>query len=228
MKVLVVEDELPLARTIRRGLNDAGFTVDLVHDGGDGVWAATESPYDAIVLDLMLPTIDGHRVLELLRERGVWTPVLVLTARHGSRSQAAALDIGADDYLTKPFDFVVLVAHLRALIRRGAPARPVVLRAGDLSLDPARRRVRRGDTSINLTSREFAVLEYLVRHSGEVVSKSAIMANVWDANYEGEPNIVEVYVRYLRRKIDLPFGRQSIQTVRGAGYRLSDDLVTNA
>ena len=217
-----MEDEAPLARTVQRGLIAAGFAVDLAPDGDDALWAAGETAYDVIVLDLMLPTIDGHRVIELLRERAVWTPVLVLTARPGTGSQVSALDSGADDYLTKPFDFPVLVARLRALVRRGAPARPHVLMVGALRLDPARRTVTRADVDIRLTAREFEVLEFLMRRKGEVVSKTEIMTNVWDAHYEGDPNIVEVYVRHLRRKIDLPFGADSIRTVRGAGYLLDE------
>ncbi|MBA2559271.1 MAG: response regulator transcription factor [Propionibacteriales bacterium] len=223
MKVLVVEDEVGLAHTLRRGLGAEGFTVDLVHDGEEGVWAATEGVYDVIVLDIMLPKLNGYQVVERLRRDGVWTPVLMLTAKEGPCDVADAFDIGADDYLTKPFDFVVLVARLRALVRRGGPERPVVLSAGDLTLDPVRRKVARGDVGISLTPREFGVLEFLMRKRGDVVSKTQIMQNVWDAHFDGDPNIVEVYVRYLRRKIDVPFERTSIQTVRGAGYRLVYD-----
>lgn len=223
VRVLVVEDEVGLARALRRGLVADGFTVDLVHDGVDGLWAATEQPYDVIVLDLMLPALNGFQVLEQLRDREVWTPVLMLTATEGTVTQADALDIGADDYLTKPFEFVLLVARLRALVRRGGSTRRTVLRTGSLVMDPARRRVMRGEVDISLTPREFAVLEYLLRNSGDVVSKSQIMQNVWDENFDGDANIVEVYIRYLRKKVDLPFGRRSIQTVRGVGYRISDE-----
>lgn len=223
MKVLVVEDEVGLAHTLRRGLGAEGFTVDVVHDGEDGVWAATEGVYDVIVLDIMLPKLNGYQVVERLRRDGVWTPVLMLTAKEGPCDVADAFDIGADDYLTKPFDFVVLVARLRALVRRGGPERPVVLSAGDLTLDPVRRKVARGDVDISLTPREFGVLEFLMRKRGDVVSKTQIMQNVWDAHFDGDPNIVEVYVRYLRKKIDVPFERTSIQTIRGAGYRLAHD-----
>jgi DNA-binding response OmpR family regulator len=223
MRVLVVEDERRLAETVRRGLANDGFAVDVVHTGTDAVWAATEEPYDVIVLDIMLPGLNGYRVVEQLRSEGVWTPVLMLTAKDGEYDQADAFDIGADDYLTKPFSFVVLVARLRALVRRGAPERPTVLCAGDLSLDPARRRVRRAETDLALTPREFALLEFLLRHRGDVVTKGQILQNVWDSAYEGDPNIVEVYVRYLRLKIDVPFERHAIETVRGAGYRLAAD-----
>ncbi|WP_432840767.1 response regulator transcription factor [Dactylosporangium sp. CA-092794] len=226
MRLLVVEDEVGLAETIRDGLATDGFTVDLVHTGVDGLWAAAERPYgayDAIILDIMLPGLSGYEVCRRLREREVWTPVLMLTAKDGEYDQADALDLGADDYLTKPFSFVVLVARLRALIRRGAPQRPVVLSAGDLRLDPARRRVTRGDDEIAVTPREFALLEFLLRSAGDVLTKSAIMENVWDAAFDGGPNIVEVYIGYLRKKIDQPYGRTAIQTVRGVGYRLDPD-----
>ncbi len=223
MRVLVVEDEVGLAGALRRGLVADGFAVDVVHDGVDGLWAATEQPYDVIVLDLMLPALNGFQVLEQLRDREVWTPVLMLTATEGTVTQADAFDIGADDYLTKPFEFVLLVARLRALARRGGSTRPAVLRAGSLVLDPARRRVMRGEVDISLTPREFGVLEYLLRNSGDVVTKSQIMQNVWDENFDGDANIVEVYIHYLRKKVDLPFGRRSIQTVRGMGYRISDE-----
>jgi len=221
MRILVVEDEPRLADTIRRGLGNEGFTVDVAHDGVDGLWSACELPYDVIVLDIMLPGMHGYAVLEELRRRGVWTPVLMLTAKDGEYDQADALDLGADDYLTKPFSFVVLVARLRALIRRGAPERPVVMAAGDLTLDPARRRVARGGAEIDLTPREFGLLEFLMRHRDDVVSKAQILEGVWDPAFTGDPNVVEVYVRYLRQKIDVPFGRRAIETVRGMGYRLS-------
>jgi DNA-binding response OmpR family regulator len=221
MRILVVEDEPRLADTIRRGLGNEGFSVDVAHDGVDGLWSACELPYDVIVLDIMLPGMHGYAVLEELRRRGVWTPVLMLTAKDGEYDQADALDLGADDYLTKPFSFVVLVARLRALIRRGAPERPVVMAAGDLTLDPARRRVARGGSEIDLTPREFGLLEFLMRHRDDVVSKAQILEGVWDPAFTGDPNVVEVYVRYLRQKIDVPFGRRAIETVRGMGYRLS-------
>ena len=223
VKVLLVEDEEGFAQTVTRGLRAEGFTVDHTANGIDGLWRAREHVYDVIVLDLMLPGLNGYAVCEKLRDSGVWTPILMLTAMDDVYDQVNAFDLGADDYLTKPFAFQVLVARLRALIRRGAPERPAVLEAGDLSLDPARRRVTRGATEIRLTPREFGLLEFLIRHRGDVLSKTAILDGVWDANYDGDPNVVEVYVGYLRRKVDQPFGRSAIQTVRGAGYRLAED-----
>ncbi|RPF28024.1 response regulator transcription factor [Georgenia muralis] len=223
MRVLMVEDEVRLADTVRRGLAAEGFNVEVVHDGVEGLWRARENAYDVIVLDIMLPGLNGYKVCEQLRAAGVWTPVLMLTAKDGEYDQADAFDLGADDYLTKPFSFIVLVARLRALIRRGAPERPAVLAAGDLSLDPARRRVERGGQELSLTPREFGLLEFLLRHRGDVVSKTEILEGVWDAHYDGDPNVVEVYIGYLRRKIDLPFGRRAIETVRGVGYRLAHD-----
>jgi DNA-binding response OmpR family regulator len=223
VRVLVVEDEVRLAETVRQGLTAEGFNVEVVHDGTDGMWAATEGAYDVIVLDIMLPGLNGYRVCEQLRAAGVWTPVLMLTAKDGEYDQADAFDLGADDYLTKPFSFIVLIARLRALVRRGAPARPAVLTAGDLTLDPARRRVERGGEEVRLTPREFSVLAYLMRRAGDVVSKVEILENIWDAHYDGDPNIVEVYIGYLRRKIDQPYDRTSIETLRGMGYRLARD-----
>jgi DNA-binding response OmpR family regulator len=223
MRVLVVEDELGLAETLRRGLVADGFSVDVMHNGEDAIWAATESTYSAIVLDIMLPKVNGYRVVEQLREQGNWTPIMMLTAKDGDYDQTDAFDLGADDYLTKPFSFIVLIARLRALIRRGAPERPVVLSAGDLTLDPARRRVQRADTLLTLTPREFGLLEYLMHNAGDVVTKAQILDAVWDPAFDGEPNIVEVYIRYLRRKVDLPFGRHAIETARGMGYRLAPD-----
>ncbi|MCU7730223.1 response regulator transcription factor [Actinoplanes sp. KI2] len=226
MRMLVVEDEVGLAETLRDGLTGAGFVVDVVHDGVDGLWQATETPhgaYDVIVLDIMLPGLSGYEVCRQLRAREVWTPILMLTAKDGEYDQADAFDLGADDYLTKPFSFVVLIARLRALIRRGAPERPAVLAAGDLSLDPGQRKVWRGGEAVAVTPREFAMLEFLLRHQGQAVTKRAILENVWDAHFAGDPNIVEVYIGYLRKKIDHPFGRASIETVRGAGYRIVPD-----
>ncbi|WP_432492996.1 response regulator transcription factor [Kineococcus auxinigenes] len=223
MKVLVVEDEVALAETLRRGLSAEGFSVDVAHDGREGLWRAGEFTYDVVVLDLMLPLRNGYEVCRDLRAAGVWTPVLVLTAKDGEYDEVDALDLGADDFLTKPFSFPVLVAHLHALVRRGAPERPVELRAGDLRLDPTTRRVHRGATPIELTAREFDLLHHLLRHRDEVVSKARILDAVWDPHACTDPNVVEVYVRYLRRKVDLPFERASIQTVRGAGYRLAAD-----
>ncbi|MGN6415488.1 response regulator transcription factor [Flexivirga sp.] len=223
MRVLIVEDEHRLAQAIAAGLTADGFTVDTAPDGAEGLWKATEQAYDVIVLDIMLPKVNGYDVVKRLRAEQLWTPVLMLTAKDGEYDEADALDLGADDYLTKPFSYVVLLAHLRALIRRGAPARPVILSAGDLVLDPATRRCARGEQEISLTPREFALLEFLLRRHDQVVSKSDMLANVWDEFYEGDPNIVEVYIGYLRKKIDAPFGRASIQTVRGVGYRLLSD-----
>ncbi len=223
MRVLVVDDEVRLADGIRAGLQAEGFAVDVAHDGVDGLWYAREHPYDAIVLDLMMPGMSGWKVCETLRAEQDWTPVLMLTAKDGEWDQVDALDAGADDYVTKPFSFPVLVARLRALVRRGSRERPTVLQAGDLRLDPAERRVWRGEDLLDLTSREFTVLEYLMRHAGQVLSKRDVIANVWDDDFAGDPNIVEVYVGHLRRKVDRPFGRTAIETVRGAGYRLDAD-----
>jgi DNA-binding response OmpR family regulator len=220
VRVLVVEDEPHIASAVQRGLLAEGFTVDVVDNGLDGLWRAREFDYDAVVLDIMLPGRNGYDVCRDLRSSNVWTPILMLTAKDGEYDEADALDLGADDYLTKPFSLVVLAAHLRALLRRGAPARPSVLQAADLRLDPAAHRCWRGAVEIALTPREFAVLEYLLRHLESVVSKREILANVWDEEFAGDPNIVEVYVGYLRRKIDQPFRRTSIETVRGVGYRM--------
>ncbi|MGH3631423.1 MAG: response regulator transcription factor [Sciscionella sp.] len=216
----MVEDDNRLAEAIGAGLRADGFAVDIAADGEAGLHRARVSEPDAVVLDIMLPKLSGYEVVRRLRAEQVWVPVLMLTAKDGEYDEADALDLGADDYLSKPFSYVVLLAHLRALIRRGGPARPVVLTAGDLTLDPARRRCTRDDTPVTLTPREFAVLEYLMQHRDQVVSKNDILSGVWDAFYDGDPNIVEVYIGYLRRKIDAPFARQSIQTVRGAGYRI--------
>ena len=220
MRVLVIEDEVALAEAVRDGLTAEGYDVDIVHDGADGLWRAREGSYDAIVLDILLPGMNGYKVCETLRDEGVWTPILMLTAKDGEWDEAEALDTGADDFLSKPFSFVVLLARLRALFRRGAPPRPAVLELGPLRLDPGTRRLERGDDVIKLTAREFAVLEFLIRRRGEVVSKAEILDNVWDFAFDGDPNIVEVYIRHLRTKIDEPFGRQAIHTIRGAGYRL--------
>ncbi|MDQ3660029.1 MAG: response regulator transcription factor [Actinomycetota bacterium] len=223
MRVLVVEDEKRLAAGLKKGLQAEGFATDIALTGTDGLWMAREHPYDAIVLDIMLPGMNGFRVCATLREEGIWKPILMLTAKGGDLDEAEALDTGADDYLTKPFSYVVLMARLRALIRRGAQERPAVLEAGDLRFDPAARRATRGDATIDLTAREMGLLEFLLRHKGEVVSKSEILDHVWDYNFEGDQNIVEVYVRHLRNKLDRPFGRDAIQTLRGAGYRLATD-----
>ncbi|GAA3861181.1 response regulator transcription factor [Streptomyces sp. NPDC003631] len=221
MRVLVIEDERGLAEAIVDGLAEEGFVADVVYEGVEGLWRAVHEPYDVIVLDLMLPGMSGYEVLKRLRAADVWTPVIVLTAKDGEYDEADALDLGADDYLSKPFSYVVLVARLRALLRRGAPARPAVLSAGDLALDPAGHRCHRAGREITLTAREFTLLEFLLRHPDEVVSKTDILEHVWEEDFDGDTNIVEVYVGYLRRKIDAPFGRRTIETVRGAGYRLS-------
>lgn len=218
--MLVVEDDERMARAIQRGLQSEGFAVDVALDGTDGLWHATEFTYDALVLDVMLPGIDGYELCRRLRAAGNWAPILVLTARDGELDETRALDLGADDYLAKPFSYQVLVARLRALLRRGRPARPTVLAAGDLRLDPATHAVWRGDTPVALSPRQFAVLELFMRRPGEVLSKTVILEHVWDFAYEGDPNIVEVYVGQLRRRIDEPFGRQSLQTIRLVGYRL--------
>ncbi|MCP4961728.1 MAG: response regulator transcription factor [Actinomycetia bacterium] len=221
MRVLVVEDELAMADSIRRGLEAEGMAVDVAHDGETGLWMARENSYDVILLDIMLPKINGYVVCKTLRDEENWTPVLMLTAKQGEFDEAEGLDTGADDYVTKPFSFVVLLARLRALVRRKVAERPTVLTIGDLVLDPASREVARGDVPIDVTAREFSILEHLMRRPGEVVSKTAILDAVWDLNFDGDTNIVEVYVSSLRKKIDAPFGRKSIQTVRGAGYRLN-------
>ena len=223
MRILVVDDEPRLVEGLRRGLEADGFAVDVAASGTDGLWLAREQPHDAIVLDIMLPGINGYRICQTLRAEGVWTPIIMLTAKDGEWDEVEALDTGADDYLTKPFSHAVLVARLRALIRRGARDRPAVLAAGDLRLDPASRRAWRGATELCLTTRELALLEFLLRRRGEVLSKAEILAHVWNFDFDGDPNIVEVYVRHLREKLDRPFGRASIETIRGAGYRLAGD-----
>ena len=220
MRVLVVEDEPAMAEALRSGLEAEGFAVDVAVDGEAGLWMATEHPYDVILLDIMLPERNGYQVCRALRDAEIWTPVLMLTAKDGELDEAEALDTGADDYVSKPFAFVVLLARIRALLRRGASERPAELVAGDLRLDPAGHKAYRGDVEIDLTAREFSILEFLMRRVGEVASKADIMAHVWDFAFDGDPNIVEVYVRSLRKKVDLPFDRKSIETVRGAGYRL--------
>ena len=223
MRVLVVEDEPRLAVGLRNGLVAEGFAVDVATDGVEGLWMARENPHDVIVLDLMLPGMDGHEICRTLRTEGDWTPILVLTARDGERDQVRALDAGADDYLTKPFSYAVLLARLRALLRRGARERPAVLAVGDLTLDPASRRVTRAGEEVVLTARELAVLEYLMRRAGEMVSKRDVLDHVWDYDFEGDQNIVEVYVAHLRNKLDRPYGRRSIRTLRGVGYQLVPD-----
>jgi two-component system OmpR family response regulator len=223
VKLLLVEDDRKLATAVRRGLEAEGFAVEVAHDGLDGVWLATEASFDLVVLDIMLPGRNGYQICADLRAAGRWMPILMLTAKAGDLDEAEALDTGADDFLTKPFSFPVLVARIRALLRRASGCQPVPVEVGDLCLDPTGRRVRRGASTIELTAREFDVLEYLVRRAGQVRSKDEILAGVWHHDFEGDPNIVEVYVRRLRRKVDEPFGRHSIETVRGAGYRLVGD-----
>lgn len=223
MRILLVEDEAKLAAYVKRGLEREGFAVDIAGDGEQGLWLASSEPYDVIVLDIMLPKLNGFRVCAELRQRQVWTPILMLTAKDGEYDEAEALDTGADDFLSKPFSFVVLLARLRALIRRGTGERPVVMVAGGLRLDPSQRRVFVGDREVELTPTEFCVLQQLMRQPGDVLSKRDILGSCWDWAFEGDPNIVEVYIRRLRTKIDIPFGRTCLQTVRGAGYRLNVD-----
>jgi two-component system OmpR family response regulator len=217
VRLLVVEDEARLASALRRGLQAEGFAVDIAADGLDGLDMARHGGYDAMILDVMLPRLSGYRVVRQLRAEERWLPVLMLSAKDGEYDQADGLDCGADDYLTKPFSYVVLLARLRALLRRGVVERPAVLTHGDLELDPAQRRVTVAGREVALTAREFTLLEYLLRRAGEVVSKTELLDHVWDAALETAPNAVEVYVGYLRRKI----GRERLETVRGAGYRLA-------
>jgi two-component system OmpR family response regulator len=223
VRILVVEDGLKLAGLLRRGLEEEGYAVDVVQTGADAVWAGTENPYDAIVLDVMLPDIDGFAVCRRLREGDRWAPIIMLTARDAVVDRVAGLDAGADDYLTKPFAFSELLARLRALIRRGPGERPAVLLVGDLALDPAAHRVTRGSTAVDLTAREFALLEYLMRRPGQVLTRTQILEHVWDFGFEADSNVVDVYIRYLREKVDRPFGLATIETVRGSGYRLRED-----
>ena len=220
MRILVVEDEVALAASIRRGLEADGFDVDVVHDGADGLWRAREGVYAAIVLDIMLPGMNGYEVCRTLRAEEIWTPILLLTAKGGEYDEAEGFELGADDYLRKPFSPVVLSARLRALARRGAASPALVLRAGELTFDPPPRRCCRRDTEIAQTPREQAVLAALLRRSPEVVAKRDLLDEVWGIDFEGDPNIVEVYVGYLRRKIDRPFDTDSVRTVRGIGYQV--------
>ena len=222
MRVLVVEDEIKMASLIRRGLRSEGLAADVAIKGEDALWMAGSTAYDAIILDVMLPGIDGFETCRSLREQGIWAPVLMLTARDAVDDRVAGLDGGADDYLTKPFSFAELLARLRALARRGPVERPAVLEVGDLRLDPAARRVWRGDTEVSLSAKEFQLLETFMRHPGEVLSRYQLLEHAWDYDYENRSNIVDVYVRYLRDKIDRPFGLHTLETVRGAGYRLDD------
>jgi two-component system OmpR family response regulator len=223
VKLLLVEDDAKIAGAIARGLEAEGFDVEVAHDGNDGLWRATEHGYDLIVLDILLPGRNGYQVCAALRAAGDWTPILMLTAKDGELDEAEGLDTGADDYMTKPFSFPVLVARIRALLRRPVGAQTVPMAVGDLRIDPPARRAWRGSTELQLTAREFSVLEFLVRRAGQVLSKADILAGVWADDFEGDPNIVEVYVGRLRRKIDGPDRRRTIETVRGAGYRMSAD-----
>ena len=223
MKLLLVEDDEKIAATVKRGLEAEGFSVELAADGNEGLWRATEGSYDLLVLDIMLPGRNGYRLCADLRAADNWTPILMLTAKDGDLDEAEALDTGADDYLTKPFSFPVLVARIRALLRRTPDHKPAPVSVGDLRIDPAQRRVWVGEQERTLTTREFDVLEFLVRRAGRVLSKEEILAGVWDDDFDGDPNIVEVYVLRLRRKLEGPHGRHRIQTIRGAGYRVVDD-----
>ena len=225
MRLLLVEDEVTLAASLRRGLNADGFAVEMAEDGKRGLWLAQNMEFDIIVLDLMLPGMSGFSVCRTLREERNWTPILVLTAKTGEFDEIESLDVGADDFLVKPFSYPVLLARIRSLLRRGVRERPTVLEVGGLRLDPASRSCWRGSTPIELTPREFDLLEYLMRYHDQVVTKSEILNHVWDPEYDGNSNIVEVYVRYLRRKIDRPFSVETIVTVPGSGYRLQDHAV---
>ena len=220
MRVLVVEDEPRMATLLQRGLREEGYAVDVAHDGTDGLWLGTEQDYDAVVLDVMLPGIDGFDVCRRLRAADRWAPILLLTARLAVEDRVHGLDAGADDYLTKPFSFAELAARVRALVRRQSGARPALLEVGDLRVDPATHRVARGEVEIPLSPKEMALLELLVRHTGEVVTRTRILDHVWDFAYDGTSNVVDQYIAYLRKKIDRPFGRNDIETIRGVGYRL--------
>jgi two-component system OmpR family response regulator len=222
MRVLIVEDQVKMAGLIRRGMRSEGLAADIAIKGEDALWMAEATEYDAIVLDIMLPGIDGFEVCKRLRAAGVWSPILLLTARDGIGDRVAGLDGGADDYLTKPFSFAELLARLRALVRRGSVERPVELQVGELRLDPATKRFWRGQVEIALSAKEFAILETFMRRPGEVLSRYALLEHVWDYDYENKSNVVDSYVRFLRRKIDKPFGADSIETVRGSGYRLRE------
>jgi len=223
MRVLIVEDHVKMAGLIRRGLQKEGMATDVAKNGEDALWRAQATEYDAIILDVMLPGVDGFEVCRRLRGKGVWTPILMLTARDGVRDRVTGLDGGADDYLTKPFSYAELLARLRALVRRGAVERPAELRVGELRLDPARRYVRRGESEIQLSPKEFSILETFMRRPGEVISRFQLLEHSWDYEYENRSNVVDSYIRFLRRKIDTPFGTESIETVRGVGYRLRED-----
>ena len=223
MRLLVIEDSPKMAGLLRRGLSEEGYAVDVVSTGEDGVWLAKEISFDAIVLDVMLPDIDGFEVCRRLRRANRWAPLLMLTARDDVSDRVRGLDVGADDYLTKPFAFEELFARVRSLVRRAPRERPPVLVVGDLALDPAEHSIRRGAQPVNLTGKEFALLHYFMQHPGEALTRSRLLEHVWDFAFDGDPNIVDVYVGYLRDKIDRPFGRASLETVRGVGYRLRNE-----
>jgi two-component system, OmpR family, response regulator len=223
MRVLMVEDDVKMAALVRRGLAEDGHAADVAGTGEDAVWMAQAHPYDAIVLDVMLPGLSGFETCKRLRDEGVWSPVLMLTARDGVEDRVAGLDVGADDYLTKPFSFAELLARLRALSRRGAVERPAELTVGDLRLDPATRRVWRGEDEVALSPKEFALLETFMRRPGQVLTRVQLLEHTWDFAYENRSNVVDVYLRYLREKLDRPFGKSSFETVRGVGYRLRED-----
>jgi two-component system, OmpR family, response regulator len=220
MRVLVVEDEARMARLLKRGLEEEGHAVDVAADGPDGLWLAKENPYAAVVLDVMLPGFDGFELCSRLRDDGIWTPVLMLTARDAVGDRVRGLDAGADDYLVKPFSLLELAARLRALVRRPDRAKPAVLAEGDLRLDPAAKQAWRADVELQLSPKEFALLEFFLRHPGAVLTRTQILEAAWDFAYDGTSNVVDQYVAYLRRKVDLPFGRHDLETVRGLGYRL--------
>ena len=222
MRVLIVEDQAKLAALLARGLREEGHAADVADRGEDALWMAAAAPYDAIVLDIMLPGIDGLETCRALRKRGVWSPVLMLTARDAVGDRVSGLDAGADDYLTKPFSFEELLARLRALVRRAPAERPVTVEVGELRLDPAAHRVWRGDEELELSAKEFALLELLMRRPGTVLSRSQLLEGAWDMSYERRSNIVDVYIKQLREKIDRPFGSDTIETVRGVGYRLAE------
>jgi len=223
MRVLVVEDQIKMAELLKRGLQGEGYAVDLAHTASEALWLGTENPYDVVLLDIMLPEGSGIEVCRGLREAGRWAPVLMLTARDAVDDRVAGLDAGADDYLPKPFSFAELLARMRALLRRGQPQRPSLLNVGDLVLDPGAQQVTRAGAPIELTGKEYSLLEYFMRHPGQVLSRTRLIEHVWDIAYESDSNVVDVYVSYLRNKIDRPFGRESLETVRGAGYMLLDE-----
>jgi two-component system OmpR family response regulator len=223
MRALVAEDQLKMASLLRRGLIEEGYAVDVVANGREAVIRGAATEYDVIVLDVMLPELDGFEVCRRLRASGAWSPVLMLTARDAVEDRVAGLDAGADDYLSKPFSFAELLARLRALVRRGPVERPAVVEVGLLKLDPRTRQVWRGESEISLSTKEFALLETFMRRPGRVLERFELLEHVWDFNYENRSNVVDVYVRYLREKVDRPFGVSSIETVRGAGYRLRED-----